>query len=90
MGFSRYCPSCLDLTNCVVRIRRGAVHRLSLADSLESGNMGIWNAGNSGIWNPKIPKVEILRVQIRSAQNVSKVRIRMETFHNGTPLDVSF
>ena len=58
MEFSRYCLSSLDLTNFVVRSCRGAVAelsqsraalpRLDLADSLESGNMGIWKIQESG------------------------------------------
>ena len=53
MGFSRYCPSSLDLTNFVVRSCRGAVPRLSLADNLESGNLGIWKSRNLEIWESK-------------------------------------
>ena len=72
IGCSRYCPSSLDLTNFVVRSRRGAVRQLSLADSLESGNMGIWKSRNLeiqdlGIWGSGIQNIiqmEILRMQI--------------------------
>ena len=49
-GFSRYCPSSVDLTNFVVWRCGGAVSRLSLADSLESGN---WESGNPGIWESR-------------------------------------
>ena len=52
MGFSRYCPSSLDLTNFVVRSRRGAMRELSLAGSLESGNLEIQESRNLEIWNP--------------------------------------
>ena len=53
MGFSRYCPSSvnLDLSNFVVQSPRGSVRRLSLADSLEFRNMGIQEAANMGIQN---------------------------------------
>ena len=52
MGFSRYCPSSLDLTNFVVWSCRRVVCRLSLADSLESGNLpGL--AGQSAV-GPKV------------------------------------
>ena len=43
------------------------------ADSLESGNLGIQESGNLGI--QKKTKMKILRMQIRSAQNVGKVQI---------------
>ena len=43
----------LDLTNFVVRRCRGAVRRLSLADSLEFGNMGIWKSRNLEIWKSR-------------------------------------
>ena len=52
MGFSRYRPSYLDLTDFVVRGHGGATAeparslcRLSLADSLESGNLEIQESG---------------------------------------------
>ena len=75
MGFSRYCPSSLDLTNFVVQSCRGTVHRLSLADSLESG---IWKSRNLEIWESGIQQkqtMQIIKVQIRSAQNVHMVLI---------------
>ena len=68
------------------RSRRGATAEpsrrmlwLSMADSLdiwESGNPGIWKSGN--LESPQIGKVEILRMQICSAQNVGKVWISRE------------
>ena len=87
MGFSRYGPSSLDLLHFVVReqprSRRGATAEpsrrmlwLSMADSLdiwESGNPGIWKSGN--LESQKIGKIEIIRMQILSAQNVGKVWI---------------
>ena len=46
IGFSQFFPGSLDLTNFVVRSRRAVVRRLSLADSLESPNLGIQESGN--------------------------------------------
>ena len=79
MGFSEYCPSSLDILHFVVRERRGATAELSrrmlwlsLADSLE-----IWESGNPGIWKSGVPqkqKMQIIRMQIRSAPNVGKVQ----------------
>ena len=71
MGFSLYCPSSLDPTNFVVQCCRGAVRRLSLADSLESGNLELWESGN--LESQQIKKVRYLRMDIRSAQNVYRV-----------------
>ena len=68
MGFSRSCPSSLDLTNFMVQSCRGAVPRPSRDDSLESGNPGIWKSGIQ-----KIPNMKILRIRIRSARNVGRV-----------------
>ena len=47
----------------------------------ESGNPEIWNSGNPEFWNleiwkfgiQQIPKIKILKIKIRSAQNVGKV-----------------
>ena len=36
----------------------------------------IWGPGNPEIWAPKNRKMEILKIQIRSAQNVGNVWIR--------------
>ena len=52
------------------------------ADSLESGNLGIWKSRNLEIWESGIPKkqkgVKITRMLIRSDQNVGKVLIGKE------------
>ena len=44
----------------------------------KSGNLEIWGPGNPEIWDPKNEKIEILKIQIRSAQNVGKVWISRE------------
>ena len=59
MGFSRYCPSSLDLTNFVVRECRGAT-----AEECSSRSKF-----------QKVKNLKDLKIQIRSAQNVSKVWI---------------
>ena len=42
----------------------------------KSGNLEIWGPGNPEIWGPKNEKkIKILKIQIRSAQNVGKVWI---------------
>ena len=65
MGFSRYCPSSLDLTNFVVQERRGVAAENALAISgsrwllrpvghetcqLTALNLEIQESGNPGIW----------------------------------------
>ena len=75
MGFSRYCPSSLDLTNFVVWSHRGECSGYLWLTAL---NLEIWESGNPGIWKSgihKIPKMNVLRMQNRTAQNVSKVLI---------------
>ena len=58
MGFSRYCPSSLDLTNFVVWRYRGGIAQVSPSGALagpglaqasvgESGNLGIWKSKKS-------------------------------------------
>ena len=72
MGFSRYCPSSLDLTNFVVRSCRGAAAEPCPGYLwLTALNLGIQESGN--LESKKEPKMKILRIQIRSAQNVGKV-----------------
>ena len=93
MGFSRYCPSSLDLTNFVVRSCRGAVVELprscrgavrwlSLADSLESGNLEIQESGNPGIWKSGIQQQSktsrLSESKIPYAQNVGRGLISRE------------
>ena len=39
----------------------------------KSRNFEIWGPGNPEIWGPKMEKIKILKIQIRSAQNVGKV-----------------
>ena len=71
MEFSRYYSNSLDLTAFVVRGHGGAnaelslrMRWLSLADSLESGNLkiqesinfGIQGLENLGIWEQQVPK----------------------------------
>ena len=100
MGFSRYSPSSLDLTNFVVWSCRGAVPLPRPAGHVEiweSVNPEIWKSGNPEFWNleiwkfgtwksgnlgsDKIPKIKFLKIKIRSAQNVGKVWIsRKKTF----------
>ena len=45
--------------------------------------MEIWGPGNPEIWGPKIEKIKILKIQIRSAQNVGKVWISRENILPG-------
>ena len=86
MGFSRYCPSSLDLTNFVVReCRRATAEECSSRSKSaqawprpRSGNLTIWRPGNPEIWDPKNQKMKIIIIQIRSAQNVGKVWISKE------------
>ena len=73
-------PLARYLTIHVIRVDDGAIAELprrmrrpSLADSLESGNPGIWKSAI-----PKIQKEIIIRMKIRSAQNVRKVWISTE------------
>ena len=87
MGFSRYCPSSLALTNFVVRepprSHGGATAEECSSRSKStqawprpgSRNLTIWGTGNPEIWDPKNQKIKDLRIQIRSAQNVGKVWI---------------
>ena len=80
MGFSRYCPSSLDLTNFVVRrCRGGAVRRPGQAwPRHRSGNLEILEPGSLKHWDPKNKNLKNIKVQIRSAQNVGKVWISRE------------
>ena len=65
-----------------VRRRRLEIWNLEIG---ESGNLEIWDLeiwefgdlgpGNQEIWVQKIKKMKILKIQIRSAQNVGKVWI---------------
>merc|ERR1712185_606453 len=63
MGFSRYCPSSLDLPHFVVRECRGATAEECSSRSRwpkpgqgpDFGNLG---PGNPEIWNPKVLKIE--------------------------------
>ena len=87
MGFSRYCPSSLDLTNFVVRRCRGGVAEVPrrcrgrCAGRPRPGpglGLGIWKSGNLEIWKlgiRKISNIKILKIKIRVAQNVGKVWI---------------
>ena len=87
MGFSRYCPSSLDLTNFVVRECRGATaeapRRSGRAGPSPSRpgpglDLGIWKSGDLEIQKFGIQKMEnikTLKIQIRSVQNVGKVWI---------------
>ena len=64
MGFSRYCPSSLDLTNFVVRECRGATAEECSSRSKSaqawprprSGNLEIWGPGNPEMWDPTVQK----------------------------------
>ena len=89
MGFSRYCPSSLDLTNFVVQSRRGVVCRLSLADSLESGNMGIWKSRSLEIQesrNPEIWKSRNLEIQESGISGIPKeIKKKRNNYHNANP-----
>ena len=38
-------------------------------------NLGIQESGNPEIWDPEFQKIQILKIKIRVAQNVSKVWI---------------
>ena len=89
MGFSQYCRGYLDLTNFVVRSHRWGTAKLprrvlwlSLADSLEFGNLGIYKSRNLEIWESGIKQVKrkmrTSRMQIRPARNVGKVLISRE------------
>ena len=95
MGFSRYCPSSLHLTNFVVRSHDRATAESSrrmrwpyLLDSLGSGNPGIWK------WNIQSErKREIIRMEIRFAQNVGEADTSRETqisWLHFTPFQVNF
>ena len=44
----------------------------------KSRNSEIWGTGNPEIWGPQNQKMKILKIQIRSAQNVGKVWISMK------------
>ena len=81
MGFSRYCPSSLDLPNFVVRRCRGSAAAAEGAPAisgpspaqarfLEIWNLEIWKFGIQ-----KIPKIKIPKLKIHVAQNVGKVWI---------------
>ena len=52
MGFSRYCPSSLDLTNFVVRRCRGGVAQRCAGRPRPSPGigLGIWKSGNLEVW----------------------------------------
>ena len=78
MGFSRYCPSSLDLTNFLVRSCRRAVAEpcagwksgnpeIQEAGNLgiqePAGNLGIQESGNLGIWDPKNQEKKIYQNQ---------------------------
>ena len=86
MGFSRYCPSSLNLTNFVVRRCRGGVAEVSerCAGPPRPGpglSLGIWKSGNLKIQNfgaQKVEEIKILKMQTGSAQNVGKVWISRE------------
>ena len=79
MGFSRYCPSSLDLTNFMVRSGRGAAAEPCpgslwlTALNLEIQESGNLEPGNLEIGHPK--KSKNIKIKIRSAQNVGKVWI---------------
>ena len=86
MGFSRSCPSSLDLLKLVLRGCRGAAGELVLSDpglaqlgsSLAQARfLEIWNSGDLEIQKFGIQKIKKknLKIQIRSAQNVGKVWI---------------
>ena len=84
MGFSRYCPSSLDLPHFVVRECRGATAEPPRR-SARAGPDGpspargqileIWDLEIQKFGIPKFSKMKILKIQIRSAQNVGKVWI---------------
>ena len=44
----------------------------------KSGNLEIWGPGNPAIWGPKNKNIKIMKIEIRSAQNVGKVWISRE------------
>ena len=87
MGFSRSCPSSLDLLKLVLRGCRGAAGELVLSDpgpaqlgsSLAQARfLEIWNSEDLEIQKFGIQKnkqIQTLKIQIRSAQNVGKVWI---------------
>ena len=75
MVFSRYCASSLDLTNFVVRSCCGAgrpCRNLGIGKS-RNREIQILESGNLETWDPK--KEIILKIKIRSVQNVGKVCI---------------
>ena len=45
------------------------------AGAWKSGNLEIWGPGHPEIWGPTNQKVKVLKIQIRSAQNVVQVWI---------------
>ena len=74
MGFSRYCPSSLDLNNFVVRSCRGGCASYlwpkPRPDFWKSGDLEIQKFGIQ-----HNQKIRILKIKIRVAQNVGKVWI---------------
>ena len=80
MGFSRCCPSSLDLLHFVVRECRGATaeecSRLKHGPSPARGQiLEIWDLEIQKCGIQKMSKMKMLKIQIRSAQNVGKVWI---------------
>ena len=84
IGFSRYCPSSLDLPNFVVQSCRGAAAEGAPAISGQarpkpgpqiSGNLEIWGPGNPPIRNPETQTDKNIKIQIRSVQSVRKAWI---------------
>ena len=76
-GFSRYCPSSLDLTNFVVRECRGATarpsrsHRRGVVKQVQvrPGLAHRTRSGNLQIWDLKIQKFGINKKKHNSSQN---------------------
>ena len=69
-----------DNQHCLIQMASQATWPPELpADSLE-----IWESGNSDIWKlgiPQNPKMKIIRMNIRPAQNVCMVLISRNTNH---------
>ena len=68
----------MDLTNIAARVR--SLHLTPTPKVQARPGPGqiweIWGPGNPEILDPHIKKMEIIKLQIRSAQNVGKVWIR--------------
>ena len=78
MGFSQHCPSSMDLTNFEVCGHGGAtvelsrrMRWLSLADSLESGNLEIRESGNL---ESRYPETWIIKSRIGALPHRQQAR----------------